>query len=244
MLYDESRMALTKERLEDLRKEKKLSFEQLSKQLAERGISISHTNLKNYEINDPLHPLYGRTRSMSIEYLAAFADFYDVSVDYLLGLSSSRKREYHDISEQLGLCDGAIQELIRCKENSSSEDEPKMYTQQDTAILNDFLTSAEFELVMEKIKQSMFSYYMYQLFQDSISAQIREENAQKMEEAQKVLDACGYCSVEYDLISQVHMENAIGMVNEYLRKLPKRLYETYEQDAKNRSDIHRRSQSQ
>ena len=27
MLYDEARMALTKERLEDLRKEKKLSFE-------------------------------------------------------------------------------------------------------------------------------------------------------------------------------------------------------------------------
>ena len=94
MLYNESRMALTKERLEDLRKEKKLSFEQLSKQLAERGVSISHTNLKNYEINDPLHPLYGRTRSMSIEYLVAFADFYDVSVEYLLGLSNSRKREY------------------------------------------------------------------------------------------------------------------------------------------------------
>lgn len=46
MLYDEARMALTKERLEDLRKEKKLSFEQLSKQLAERGVNISHTNLK------------------------------------------------------------------------------------------------------------------------------------------------------------------------------------------------------
>lgn len=97
MLYDEARMALTKERLEDLRKEKKLSFEQLSKQLAERGVNISHTNLKNYEINDPVHPLYGRTRSMSIEYLTAFADFYDVSVEYLLGLSNSRKKEYHDI---------------------------------------------------------------------------------------------------------------------------------------------------
>ena len=85
MLYDGARMALTKERLEDLRKEKKLSFEQLSKQLAERGVNISHTNLKNYEINDPVHPLYGRTRSMSIEYLVAFADFYDefriVSID-------------------------------------------------------------------------------------------------------------------------------------------------------------------
>lgn len=40
---------------------------------------------------------------MSIEYLVAFADFYDVSVEYLLGFSDSRKREYHDISEQLGL---------------------------------------------------------------------------------------------------------------------------------------------
>lgn len=108
MLYDEARMALTKERLEDLRKEKKLSFEQLSKQLAEQGVNISHTNLKNYEINDPVHPLYGRTRSMSIEYLVAFADFYDVSVEYQLGLSNSRKQEYHNISEQLGLCDGRL----------------------------------------------------------------------------------------------------------------------------------------
>ena len=148
-------MALTKERLEDLRKEKKLSFEQLSKQLAERGVSISHTNLKNYEINDPLHPLYGRTRSMSIEYLVAFADFYDVSVEYLLGLSNSRKQEYHDISEQLGLCDGAIKELIQCKENSGSEEDPKMYAQQDTVILNVFLTSMEFEIIMEMITQRM-----------------------------------------------------------------------------------------
>ena len=203
MLYDEARMALSKERLEDLRKEKKLSFEQLSKQLAERGVNISHTNLKNYEINDPVHPLYGRTRSMSIEYLVAFADFYDVSVEYLLGLSNSRKREYHDISEQRNLSDGAIEELVRCKENSSTE----------------------FKTVMEKIKQSLFAYHMYQVTQDSISAQIREEKSEHMKEAQRVLDACGYCSVEYDLISQVHMENAIGVLNTYLRKLPRLLYE-------------------
>ena len=48
-----------------------------------------------------------------------------------------------------------------------------------------------------------------------------------VEQAQKVLDACGYCSVEYDLISQVHMENAIGILNTYLRELPKHLYQTY-----------------
>ena len=227
MLYDEARMALTKERLEDLRKEKKLSFEQLSKQLAERGVNISHTNLKNYEINDPVHPLYGRTRSMSIEYLVAFADFYDVSVEYLLGLSNSRKQEYHNISEQLGLCDGAIEELIRCKEDSNSEEDPKIYAQQDTAILNDFLTSMEFEIVMEKIKQSLFSYYLYALSSDEFAAKRREQNAKKLEEARLLMNKYGYFPVENDVISQVHMENAIGVLNAYLRKLPKRLCDEF-----------------
>ena len=227
MLYDEARMALTKERLEDLRKEKKLSFEQLSKQLAERGVNISHTNLKNYEINDPVHPLYGRTRSMSIEYLVAFADFYDVSVEYLLGLSNSRKQEYHNISEQLGLCDGAIEELIRCKEDSNSEEDPKIYAQQDTAILNDFLTSMEFEIVMEKIKQSLFSYYLYALGSDAFGTKRRERNAEKLEEARLLMNKYGYFPVENDVISQVHMENAIGVLNSYLRKLPKRLYDEF-----------------
>ena len=227
MLYDKARMALTKERLEDLRKEKKLSFEQLSKQLAERGINISHTNLKNYEINDPLHPLYGRTRSMSIEYLVAFADFYDVSVEYLLGLSDSRKREYYDISEQLGLCDGAIEELIRCKKNSGSEEDPKMYAQQDTAILNDFFTSMEFEIVMEKIKQSLFSYYLYELGRNKFSLERREQDAEKLEEARLLMNKHGYFPVENDVISQVHMENAIGVLNAYLRKLPKRLCDEF-----------------
>ena len=227
MPYDEARMALTKERLEDLRKEKKLSFEQLSKQLAERGVNISHTNLKNYEINDPVHPLYGRTRSMSIEYLVAFADFYDVSVEYLLGLSNSRKQEYHNISEQLGLCDGAIEELIRCKEDSNREEDPKIYAQQDTAILNDFLTSMEFEIVMEKIKQSLFSYYLYALSSDAFGTKRRERNSEKLEEARLLMNKYGYFPVENDVISQVHMENAIGVLNSYLRKLPKRLYDEF-----------------
>ncbi len=227
MLYDEAQVALTKERLEDLRKEKKLSFEQLSKQLAERGVSISHTNLKNYEINDPLHPLYGRTRSMSIEYLVAFADFYDVSVEYLLGLSNSRKQEYNNISEQLGLCDGAIEELIRCKEKSGSEEDPKMYAQQDTAILNDFLTSMEFEIVMEKIKQSLFAYYLYTLSRNDLATRRREQNAAELEEACLLMNKCGYFPVENDVISQVHIENAIGVLNSYLRKLPKRLCDEF-----------------
>lgn len=225
MLYDEQRMALTKERLEDLRKEKKLSFEQLSKQLAERGTIISHTNLRNYEINDPLHSLHNRTRSMSIEYLVAFADFYDVSVEYLLGFSDSRKQEYHDIAEQLGLCDGAIDELIRCKEHSGSEDAPKIYAEQDTVVLDDFLTSTEFEYAMEKIKQSLFAYYMYGLSRDGATETLRERDAEKIEQARQTMNKYGYFPVENDVIAAVQMENAVGAINAYLRQLPKRLYE-------------------
>lgn len=83
MLYDEARMALTKERLEDLRKEKSCPLNSFPRS---RGAWCQHQPYKsqNYEINDPVHPLYGRTRSMGIEYLVAFADFYDVSVEYLL----------------------------------------------------------------------------------------------------------------------------------------------------------------
>ena len=225
MLYDEQRMALTKERLEDLRKEKKLSFEQLSKQLAERGTMISHTNLRNYEINDPLHSLHNRTRSMSIEYLVAFADFYDVSVEYLLGFSDSRKREYHDISEQLGLSDRAIDVLIRCKERSGNIEDGKIYAEQDTVVLNDFLTSAEFEYAMEKIKHSLFAYFMYGLSKGMATEAGRERNKEKIEEARKTMNKYGYYPVENDVISAVQMENAIGAISSYLRQLPKRLYE-------------------
>lgn len=228
MLYGEQRMALTKERLEDLRKEKKLSFEQLSKQLAERGTIISHTNLKNYEINDSLHSLYSRTRSMSIEYLVAFADFYDVSIEYLLGFSDSRKREYHDISEQLGLCDGAIDGLIRCKERSGDEEAPKIYAERDTAILDDFLTSTEFEYAMGKIKQSLFAYYMYGLSQKGGASEAsRKKNTKKIEEARQTMNKYGYFPVENDVIASVQIENAIGAINAYLRQLPQRMYEEY-----------------
>lgn len=219
MLYDEARMALTKERLGELRREKKLSFEQLSKRLAERGVNISHTNLRNYEIDHPAHPLYGRTKSMSIEYLAAFADFYEVSVEYLLGLSNSRRREYHDVSEQLGLCDEAIARLAQCKERRGP------YAAQDTAVLDDFLTSAEFDEVMEKIRQSLLSYRLYEQSGGASSPKRREQNADKLEEARRLMNQYGYFPVENDLVSQVCMENAIGTLSAYLRGLPKRLCE-------------------
>ena len=91
MSYEEHQAEKTKERLENLRRNKKLSFKQLSALLEQDGVYISHTNLKNYEINDQFHPLYNSTKGMGLENFIALADVFDVSVDYLLGRSNSKK---------------------------------------------------------------------------------------------------------------------------------------------------------
>ena len=118
-------------------------------------------------INDPVYPPYDRTYSMRTAYLPAFADFCNSQVGYLNGLSSCHKGKYPDATEQLGLCDRAIDELIQCKENSSNEMRQQLYVSRDMAILNDFLTSTELKHVMEKLTMS----FSYQLSWDSISAQ-------------------------------------------------------------------------
>lgn len=85
----------------------------------------------------------------------------------------------------------------------------------------------EFEIAMEKIKQSLFSYYLYAQSSDTFGTKRRERNAEKLEEARLLMNKYGYFPVENDVISQVHMENAIGVLNSYLRKLPKRLYDEF-----------------
>lgn len=119
MIYNEHCMVITKERLADLRKEKKLSYEQLSRELEKRGVMISHTNLMYYEIGEPYHKLYYRTRSMSIEILAALADFYGVSLDYLMGFTTSRTIKYQSISDLLRLSDTAIENLLRLQDDDN-----------------------------------------------------------------------------------------------------------------------------
>lgn len=93
MLYTEEQMNVTKRRLRFLRKERHLSYENLSVLLQEQGTPISHTNLRNYELTDKDNPLYNRTRGMSIENLVALSQIYNVSVDYLLGFSEERQEK-------------------------------------------------------------------------------------------------------------------------------------------------------
>lgn len=68
---------------------------------------------------------------------------------------------------------------------------------------------------------------MYELHQDSIAEKIQAEHTEQLKQAQKVMNVCGYFPVKNDLISEVHMENAIGVLNPYLRKLPKHSYNKF-----------------
>lgn len=98
---------LVAERLEDLRKPggKTISLRQLSKEIEKKtGVSISTTQLSKYENSD-------ESNIMSVENMMAIADYYDVSYDYILGYSDTKKRENIDIHQQTGLSEKAIERL-------------------------------------------------------------------------------------------------------------------------------------
>lgn len=72
----------TAERLKKLRESKKLSHDKLSAEIEDQyGVSINRKTLMNYEKSDLVD-------GMSISKLRTLADFYDVSVSYILGTSN------------------------------------------------------------------------------------------------------------------------------------------------------------
>ena len=84
-------------RLRNLRKSNKLSHVALSSALKEKySIEISRDSLMNYEISDPNNQRAYKNKGMRIEYLYCFSDFYQVSADWLLGLTDNPHREPQD----------------------------------------------------------------------------------------------------------------------------------------------------
>lgn len=86
------------ERIEELRKDKGWS----QQQLAER-IFVSKSQISRIES--------GETKNVSSEMIIAFARAFNVSTDYLLGLSKLRSPKNYDIS-QLGLSENIVRKLL------------------------------------------------------------------------------------------------------------------------------------
>lgn len=101
----------TKQRLKELREKKGISHETLSQILKdEYNINISGQRLRDYEITDVYHSKYQSTKGMRIEYLYSLAKYFNVSTDYLLGLTDSKAINIDDrkISDKTGLTDKTI----------------------------------------------------------------------------------------------------------------------------------------
>lgn len=74
-------------RLKQLREEAGLSHQKLSEQLS---TTISRDSLMNYEVANEHHSSSFKNLGMSVKNLYALAAFYNVSADYILGLTDTR----------------------------------------------------------------------------------------------------------------------------------------------------------
>ena len=117
--YDKILYTFSK-RFYDLRREesemvngKKKTFKQISEEIFKKtGISISHTQLAKYQkmSEDPDEMV---ALAPNIKSIIALSEYYNVSVEYMLGLSESKEKnmEYKAGNKILGLSDSAMKIL-------------------------------------------------------------------------------------------------------------------------------------
>ena len=116
-IFDNTQKIITAKRLKELRNSKNLSHEKLSEELKQNGIEISIQALKDYEVVNEFHSKFNSTKGMSIEKLFGLAKFYNVSTDYLLGLTDIKSADttVQGICEYTGLTDGAVDGILACR---------------------------------------------------------------------------------------------------------------------------------
>lgn len=103
-------------RLKKLRNEHGLSHQKLSDTLDEMlGIGISPDSLKKYEVATEHHSTPFKNLGMRVEYLTALAALYNVSTDYILGLTNIRSpsADTQAIIAQTGLTEENVSLLER-----------------------------------------------------------------------------------------------------------------------------------
>lgn len=101
-------------RLRSLRESVGLNPEQLSRAIYEKsGVRIGRNSIINYEVGESYNTKTDKNLGMRSEYVIAFADFYGVSADYLLGLSNtpSRKEDVQSACKTTGLTETAINKV-------------------------------------------------------------------------------------------------------------------------------------
>lgn len=158
MRYEEKQKILTAKRLKTERENKGLSHEGLARALNQvygNGEKIISAGvLKNYEVDEPYHSKFSTGYGMNVKYLVMFADYYGVSTDYLMGLTSikSPDKTTQAICEATGLSEGAVLALVEMKGNVILDNYDEKYKTLSELIEND-----DFMEAVEKIHELKFS---------------------------------------------------------------------------------------
>ncbi len=150
---------LTAKRLKKLRKEAGYSHERLAATLIEKyNIKITPASLKKYEISEQPHSNYGAVKGMRIEYLYMFADFYNVSSDYILGFTNSTNRNItaKHITDKTGLSSKAVENLEMLYKTEVGCIPPYL-------VIDYMLSNQEF---IENYPNTIISYYLAKKMSD------------------------------------------------------------------------------
>lgn len=157
-MYDKT---ITAERLNDLRNpcgKRKYTLLQLSEEIEKKtGVRISHTQLSNYEDNDPINK---DKDIMNLKNVIALADFYDVSVDYLIGTSNSKSNDItiKTICDYTGLTEKSIT-VLKESQNLYKQSQDKSEPTRNNCITDIINKLLEFSVGDDYENQD--GYYFY-----------------------------------------------------------------------------------
>lgn len=144
-MYTEAQKIKTAERIKEEREKRGLSHVALAQELCKLTNDerfISSDTLKLYEVTDTFSSeRFNRKQGMNIGFLNAFAEYFGVSTDYLLGRVDEKtpSTSVRAICKETRLSEDAVQALIECG---------KLFP----AILNALLTQPAFKETLNKIR--------------------------------------------------------------------------------------------
>lgn len=172
-MFDDNQKIITAKRLKELRetnKGKKLSHEKLHEELKKLNINVSVQSLKDYEVTDVYHSKFRATKGMSIETLYNLAEFYNVSVDYILGISDNftTDDELNFVCNYTGLNEKAVIRISVMKNYCMDYDGMRVSGNDAFEVLNDYLSAFVSEAVsiyIAKMKEINEDYLLHCLIQ-------------------------------------------------------------------------------
>ena len=138
-------------RLIELRLQKGLTIKEVA-----QALGVPYTTYNSYEKN---------TREPNSESLIKISDFFNVSIDYLLGRTTvkTRDKKVKTVNDVTGLSERAIEHLCFMKQFASDENSVKeKSTPTSLDILNDFIENPYFSNLIAEIRcygQAKRKYY-------------------------------------------------------------------------------------